>query len=66
MKTTIKFFKQDGCWYADVAGHTLEDNQMVAGSDTFLESINSILGNDGTVHITVSDNNSEGTFRPSS
>ena len=62
MQTTIKFFKQDGCWYADVPGHTLAENQMVSGADTFLESINSIIGKDGTVNITVSDNNEPNSF----
>ena len=35
----IRFFKQDGIWYADVPEHTLEENEMVAGSDRFLDDI---------------------------
>lgn len=35
----LDFFKQDGKWYADVADHTLEDNEMVFGSDTMLEML---------------------------
>ena len=66
MIKTIRFFKikngpQKG-WYADVPNHTLEDNEMVAGSDDFLEAVNAMLGNDGEVHITVSDDNEPGTF----
>ena len=66
MQKTVRFFKinegpQAG-WYADVPNHTLEDNEMVAGSDEFLEAVNSLLGNDGEVHITVSDNNAPGAF----
>ena len=40
MEKTIRFFKiNEGInagWYADVPEHTLEENQMVSGSDTFL------------------------------
>ena len=66
MIKTIRFFKikngpQKG-GYADVPNHTLEDNEMVAGSDEFLEAVNTLLGNDGEVHITVSDDNEPGTF----
>ena len=66
MIKTIRFFKikngpQKG-WYADVPNHTLEDNEMVAGSDDFLEAVNTLLSNDGEVHITVSDDNEPGTF----
>ena len=62
MKTTIRFFKQDGRWYADVAGHTLAENQMVSGADTFLETIDSLLWNNGRVLMTVSDDNADRTF----
>jgi len=34
---SLRFFKQDGEWYADVPGHTLAQNRMVAGADTLLE-----------------------------
>ncbi|MCQ2739810.1 MAG: hypothetical protein MJ237_06240 [bacterium] len=36
---TLNFFKQDNKWYADVPGHTLEDNEMVFGSDTLLDGL---------------------------
>jgi len=59
MKTTNRFFRInegiDAGWYADVPGHTLAENQMVAGSDTFLEEVDKILGGRGEVTITVSD-----------
>lgn len=35
----LKFYKENGRWYADVPGHTQEENEMVAGSDEFLEYI---------------------------
>lgn len=52
MVRDIRFFKQDGRWYADVPGHSLEDNEMVFGADTALETL-SEGGNEVT--ITVSD-----------
>lgn len=59
MNKTIRFFKIDeginNGWYADVPGHTLEENQMVSGSDTFLEDVDAILGGRGEVSITVSE-----------
>ena len=59
MNKTIRFFKIDeginNGWYADVPGHTLEENQMVSGSDTFLEEVDAILGGRGEVSITVSE-----------
>lgn len=59
MTRTIRFFRiNEGIntgWYADVPGHTLEENQMVSGSDQFLESADSILGGRGEVTIEVSD-----------
>ena len=66
MTKTVRFFKigdgpQAG-WYADVPNHTLEENEMVSGSDIFLEEVNSILGNRNEVLITVSDDNATGEF----
>lgn len=55
MEKTIRFFKFDSAWYADVAGHTLEDNEMVAGADTFLEEVDRHLGSRGEVFIKVAD-----------
>jgi len=62
METAIKFFKSGNEWYADVEGHTMEENQMVAGSDVFLETVNNLLGGRGTVNAVVSDDNQRGTF----
>lgn len=56
MKQSIRFFKltdaADYGWYADVPGHTLEENQMVSGSDDFLEEV---AQGRNEVTITVSD-----------
>lgn len=67
MKKTVRFYKinegpQMG-WYADVPHHTLEENEMVSGSDIFLEEVNTILGGHNEVHLTVSDDNSGSSFR---
>ena len=35
----LRFFKLDNNWYADVPNHTLEENQMVMGSDILLDFI---------------------------
>ena len=65
MEKTIRFFKIDegikAGWYADVPGHTLEENQMVSGSDTFLEKVDAILGGRGEVTVTVADSLDEDT-----
>ncbi len=66
MQKTVRFFKisvgpQMG-WYADVPNHTLEENEMVSGSDIFLEGVNALKGGPGEVFITVSDDNTDGTF----
>ena len=57
MNKTIRFFRiNEGInkgWYADVPGHTLEENEMVSGSDTFLEEVDSLLGGRGEVTIDV-------------
>ena len=36
---TLRFFKQDDKWYADVPNHTLEENEMVFGSDVMLDML---------------------------
>ena len=63
---TIRFYKigegPRAGWYADVPDHTLEENEMVSGSDTFLEEADALLGGRGEVLITVSDDNSPGSF----
>ena len=59
MKKTIRFYKvSEGVnagWYADVPGRTMEENEMVAGADEFLEQVDSVLGGKGEVRVTVSD-----------
>jgi len=35
---TLKFYKENETWYADVPEYNKEDNEMVMGSDTFLET----------------------------
>lgn len=35
----VKFYKEDGKWYADVPNHTKEENEMVYGADTLLEKL---------------------------
>lgn len=66
MLRTIRFFKiNDGPqtgWYADLPNNTLEDNEMMAGSDTFLEEIDRMTDCLGEVHITCSDNNETGDY----
>lgn len=37
MYTEIVFYKENDRWYADIPGHTQEENEMVGGADTFLE-----------------------------
>ena len=37
MEAKLRFFKQDKKWYADVPNHTLDENEMVMGSDTALD-----------------------------
>ena len=65
MGKTIRFFKIDegikAGWYADVPGHTLEENQMVSGSDTFLEKVDAILGGRGEVTVAVANSLDENT-----
>ena len=52
MIKTIRFFKQDNKWYADIPNHSLEDNEMVFGADAILETL--AIGNT-EVEIVVSD-----------
>ena len=66
IETSVRFFKissgpQTG-WYADVPNHTLAENEMVAGSDTFLEAVDNMTDRDSEVHITCSDDNAAGSF----
>jgi hypothetical protein len=43
----IRFFRQCGKWYADMAHHALEENEMVSGADVVLEMLAN--GRDGVV-----------------
>lgn len=52
MKTTVKFYKEDGNWYADIPNHTKEENQMVMGSDDALDFLSD--GGD-KIELTLSD-----------
>ena len=47
----LRFYKDGGGWFADVAGHTQAQNRMVAGADTLIEG----FANGGTeVRVVVS------------
>lgn len=39
MEKKLRFYKEEGRWYADVPEHTKEDNEMVFGSEDFLNVI---------------------------
>ena len=52
METKLRFFKQDKKWYADVPNHTLEENEMVMGSDTALDLLSD---NKDEIVLTLSD-----------
>ena len=54
MRKEVRFFKQDGKWYADIPEHTLEENEMVMGSDTLLEML-SDAGKFDTIRLTFED-----------
>lgn len=52
MERRLRFFKQDNKWYADIPNHTLEENEMVMGSDTALDYLSN---GKNEVFITVTD-----------
>lgn len=52
MEKTVRFYKEDDNWYADIPNHTKEENQMVMGSDDVLNFL-SDGGNE--IKLTVSD-----------
>ena len=54
MEKTVKFFKQDEKWYADIPNHTLEENEMVMGADIALEYL---AEGKTELHITMTDEN---------
>ena len=39
MEKYLEFFKLNGSWYADIPENTLEENEMLLGSDEFLEKV---------------------------
>ncbi len=53
MVREIKFFKLNGRWYADMPNHTLEENEMVMGSEVLLENF---ANGSNEVTVKVSDN----------
>lgn len=57
METKVRFFKQDGKWYADVPNHTLEENEMVMGTDVMLDFL---AKNRSEVTIVFSDDKNDG------
>ena len=54
MTVELKFYKEDGRWYADVPNHTQEENEMVFGADDFLEMLSQRL-HKSEIYITLSD-----------
>jgi hypothetical protein len=52
METKVRFFRQDGKWYADVPNHTLEENEMVMGADVALDYL---AGEKSEVFLTIAD-----------
>ena len=56
METKLRFFKRDNKWYADVPNHTLEENEMVMGSDTALDLLSD---NKDEIVLTLSDEDDE-------
>lgn len=39
MIKTVRFYKEDNKWYADIPNHTMEENEMVMGSDMMLDAL---------------------------
>jgi hypothetical protein len=54
MESVVKFFKQGGKWYADIPNHTLEENEMVMGSDIALDYLSK---GDTELFVTLTDVN---------
>ena len=48
----ILFYKEGSIWYADVDGHTKEENEMIEGADIFLDIVSN---GENTVGFEVSD-----------
>lgn len=54
MKSKLRFYKENDKWYADVPGVSKEDNEMVFGSDIFLEKISN-----GKLQVVIEFSNSD-------
>lgn len=48
---SLRFYKYEGIWYADVPQHSRPENRMVAGADTLLEDVS---GGKDEVYVTIS------------
>ena len=57
---TIRFYKDDTGWYADIAEHTKAENRMVFGADTFLDMVDRSTNNDNEVIIECDDKKFDG------
>ena len=73
METKLRFFKQENKWYADIPNHTLEDNEMVMGSDFVLDFLSDnkneivlVLSDEDEKHsiltMTMKEHDSEGAY----
>lgn len=59
MEKTIKFYKENNRWYADIPNHTQDENEMVMGADYILDML---AENRYILFITVSDEESPHTL----
>ena len=61
-KKLIRFFKENNRWYVDIPNHSLDDNEMVMGSDTMLELLATSMfcTNPNEVNIELIDEKLEG------
>ncbi len=53
VRKSLRFYRFEGTWYADVPQHSRPENRMVAGADTFLEEVSG--GGDEVVAVFSSD-----------
>ena len=59
----VGFYRKDGKWYADVAGHTEAQNMMIAGADKFCEMLDNYFGKpDGQLTLTVGEEDMNGDY----
>ena len=61
-KKLIRFFKENNRWYADIPNHSLDDNEMVMGSNIMLELLATSMfcTNPNEVNIELIDEKLEG------